>query len=97
MGVNLKVTTNKAIYDITLEHKYSVIQGDSGTGKTVLATFIEACAAKNKAVKIQCDTAVSARTAVFASIEEFEQFLAGKTGIVVLDENSFSTLKITIS
>jgi len=78
-----------------LERKYSIIQGNSGTGKTLLATFVEACAAHNKAVSVQCTVPVSARVGVFASVDEFRQFLNNKNGIVVLDENCLSVLKIS--
>lgn len=61
----------------------------------MLATFVEACAAKNKAVQIQCSIPVSARVGTFGDINEFKQFLNNKKGIVILDENSLSILKIS--
>lgn len=95
LSILLRVTTNKVCYNMELERKYSVIQGNSGTGKTLLATFVEACATRNKTVQIQCDVPVSARISVFADVDEFTQFLSNKKGIVVLDENCLSILKIS--
>lgn len=95
MSIDLKVVTNKVSYSMTLERKYTIIQGDSGTGKTLLAVFVEACAAKNKAVQIQCALPVSARVSAFGGISELEQFLAGCSGIAILDENSLSAVEIS--
>lgn len=37
---NLVVRNKRLVYDITLERKYTIIRGDSGTGKTELCRFL---------------------------------------------------------
>lgn len=41
--INIQISTQRIKYDITLEHKISVLRGNSGTGKTTLASIIHYC------------------------------------------------------
>ena len=51
-GLRLRVSSNLLTYDFTLYRRFSVIKGDSGTGKT---TFVELVSAEIEGVEVDCD------------------------------------------
>lgn len=52
--MHFSVKTNKLVYDFELFGKYSVLQGDSGTGKTTLH-YLVSQASTNKAIQVYSD------------------------------------------
>ncbi len=55
IALHLKVMSKRLSYELEFFGKYTVIQGDSGTGKTTLCTLLDSYANGNHAVKVECE------------------------------------------
>lgn len=96
MGIKLVVKSRDVEYSIELFRKYTVVQGESGTGKTTLVQRIEQFnrgISKFGAVSIQCELEVNAAGMAFRDVEDFEEFLKKNEGVVVLDEFVMSSIR----
>lgn len=98
MGVKLKVKSRKIEYEIEVFRKYTIISGNSGTGKTTLVQYVNQYMdgiSRFNAVQLQCELNVAANEVPFRSMDAFENFIRENNGIIILDELSLGSLRIT--
>ena len=76
----LRVENKKVRYDFTLDHKFTVVRGNSGTGKTYLRDIIQ-----EVGTKITCSTRI---VALNKSKLDYPSQLASITGVIfIVDED----------
>lgn len=83
---HIKVTAGKVQYDITLRRKYTVIKGESGTGKTTLYSYVQEAQKKDSAIRLWS-------TAPCVTANELGKYWEAVLGmvhssIVIIDEDS---------
>lgn len=80
--MKLEVKSKRLSYEITIHGKYTIISGDSGTGKTTLFNMVTDHVLGNKAIKISCDKSVIALANNFVG-NELENY---KECLIIIDE-----------
>lgn len=98
MGIKLRVKSGKVEYNIEIFRKYTVVQGESGMGKTTLVQYINQYmdgVSKFGAIQLQCDLNVAANEVPFRSVDAFEDFIRENEGVIILDEWSLGNLRVT--
>ena len=78
-----EVTSKRLIYKLDIKGKYSVIQGDSGNGKTNLCKLLWDRAGGDKTIKINCELPVI----TLGTPSTGEELSNVKDFVVVIDEN----------
>jgi replication-associated recombination protein RarA len=81
--VEVKIISGKATYAMVLRRKITLLQGDSGTGKTTINRLLLQAETSSQAVRIQSPIAV-----VRASMRHwFEDVISPDEEVIFIDEN----------
>lgn len=81
--MKIVVNSKKCQYELNIHGKYSIIAGDSGTGKTTFYKMVMLWESGNAAIKVSCDHELHS-----VAINEGSHFLETHVGcVIVIDEN----------
>ena len=81
--MHIEIESKRLKYELDIKGKYSVIQGDSGNGKTNMCRLLQQSLTGDKTIKIQCSISVL----TIAPFDSGEGLRTIRNSIVVLDEN----------
>lgn len=85
----IHLKTKRVEFDLTIQQKYNILRGDSGTGKTRLAYLVQK-AVMNKDIQLVCDLPVKTVT----DVEVFFLYLESNIkAIYILDDIVCNELK----
>ena len=81
--MHIEIETKRLKYELVIKGKYSVIQGDSGNGKTNMCRLLQQRLTGDKTIKISCKIPV----VTLASFDDGSRLKNVQNSVVVLDEN----------
>ena len=82
---DVSISTRRVRYDFSIKRKYTIINGDSGSGKTRLVKLIRG-ASRNRQIRVSCEASIVAVSSVDDLYREIDK---GYTGPVIyfIDED----------
>ena len=83
---SVKVVAKRVQYDFELHRKYTIIRGDSGTGKTILYELIQDFRSGIRSVSVICQAVVQTASGMGVDWERYLQTHSGE--IIFIDEDS---------
>lgn len=82
--MHVKISSKRLEYEFDIYNKYTVLQGDSGTGKTTLCDLIAEHISGNQGITIQSDTEVHLCNGEY--MESRYMLMRVKKALIVIDE-----------
>lgn len=91
--INVTVKTKRVIYEFSIQDKYTIVGGDSATGKSTLCELVEDRINGDRSVQIKSAVTVETVTRQDTA-EDYKRFFSRREGYIMLIDETYPILHI---